>query len=404
MQDSGSNQLSDMVAGLPGVTIIDPENQVPTPPPSPDDLPGGPPLPVEDANPPKLPGEGDEPPVVPNWFDAAKPVFTELFGEEIPDQDKLRERIKQNNEELVSLREVSKTYNKTSHEQQQQRITELEAENGQLMQDVNPLTHFSSEDSYRAEQLKKIFPAYNRKAVEELASTDLEKMDVLKAIRLNYQLNYGKDDVEWQNKCMEKDYGAEFDEDGNLVTVEPVMERAAMDIIKEFKKIKETEIPKVKDYRSIVEQRTNDQKVKVEKLKTDWKPVMEAALTNLKKLTIPFMGPDGKTPANFDFVLEEQATKPYIEHAVELMATSGREPNEENLKSVMQSVVNNLMLTNLTKIATAYANARASEIDELWATETNNPRKINQAQKPKEPEVKKYSKEAAEKTILDGWS
>jgi hypothetical protein len=330
-------------------------------------------------------------------------VFSELFGEEIPDQDKLKERIKQNNAELVSLREVSKTYNKTVHEQQQARILALEAENNQLMQDVNPLSHFSSEDAYRSEQLKKIFPNYNRKAIEELTSSDLDKMDVLKAIRLNYQLNYGKDDIEWQNKCMEKDYGAEFDEEGNLVTVEPVMERAAMDIIKDFKKIKETEIPKVKDYKSAIEQRTTEQKAKVEKLKTDWKPIMESALSKLTKLTIPFTSPDGKTPSNFEFALEEQATAPYISQAVELMANSGREPNEENLKSVMQSVINNLLLSNLTKIATAYGNAKATEIDELWAKETHNPRKINQSQKPKEVEVNKYSKEAAENTILGDW-
>jgi hypothetical protein len=172
--------------------------------------------------------------------------------------------------------------------------------------------------------------------------------------------------------------------------------------LKGFKKIKETELPQIKDYNAIKEQRVTESKQKVEGLKTAWSPIIEKAITGLQKLTIPFKDAEGK-PDNFEFIIPEESLKPYISQMVDRLSTTGRELSEDNLKAAVNSVYERVLLDNFYPISRAYTNKKLAELDEKWSSETHNPRKINQEQRPPSQEgLKPNSKEEAEATFMRG--
>jgi len=379
------------MADIPGGHVLESFNaQIPennTPPGIPPETPPG--------TPPGTPTSVD-------WYESAKPVVTELFeNEEAPTTaDDFKTRLKAERAELRTLREQGKTVNKEAIEASQARIAELEAEREELLKDINPLSHFSSEAAYRAEQLKMKFPDNNPQAIEQIISADFGKMTPIDILRLNLVFEYGITNQEEQNTWIEKKYQVDLTDEEAVNDV--MMKTDSRDILKGFKKIKETEVPQMKDYNAIKEQRVTESKQKVEGLKTAWSPIIEKAITGLQKLTIPFKDAEGK-PDNFEFIIPEESLKPYISQMVDRLSTTGRELSEDNLKAAVNSVYERVLLDNFYPISRAYTNKKLAELDEKWSSETHNPRKINQEQRPPSQEgLKPNSKEEAEATIMRG--
>jgi len=269
------------------------------------------------------------------------------------------------------------------------------------MQDINPMAHFSSEQAYKTEQFKKKFPDADPRAIESVMSADLAKIGVIDSIRLNLAFEYGLVDKDDQDQWIEKKYGVDVTE----VDAEPdvMMKTDARDIKKKLQGVQSTELPQVKDYKTIKEQRVAEAKVKSDRLKGEWAPVVDRAVLSMQELPIPFKDADGKDDV-FKFTIPAETLKPYAAKVAEVLATAGKEVDEGTLKAAMSSVYERVLIDNYQKIMSAYANKKLAELDESWSRETNNPRKINQAQKPVEvQDVKPHSKEAAEQEILGGW-
>lgn len=366
--------------------IIDPAEVIVTDPPV-DPIPGDP------------APNADNPPVK-SWFDDAKPVFAELLEEEPESIDALKTKISTERTELKELREKAKQFNPELVTTINDRIKQLELENEELMKDIDPMSHFTSEQAYRSEQLKRKFPDKNPHALDLIMNNDIAKLSPVDVIRLNLAFDYGVTNPDQQDKWIEKKYGVDLsDEEADM---DIMMQTDAVDIGRRLQAVKQTEIPQVKDYKTIKEQKLAEVTQKQAKLATDWAPIVDKAVTSLKKLTLSFKDSEGKDDP-FEFAIDETSLVPYSKRVTEILAKGGKELSEENLSSVMNTVKERLVVENLSKIITSYSNKKLAELDEKWAKETNNPRKINQSQRPPVVETAKAnSKEAAEAEIM-GW-
>lgn len=371
------------------------------------DIPGGhvvDPTAIGTPEPPTPPASGDEPappaapivPDTPDWFAGVKPVFKEILEEEPASIDDVKAKIT----ELKELRLKAKDYDPEKAKAATARVHDLELEVEELMKDINPLSHFRSEEAYRAEQMARLFPENNPDSIHKIMAADLDKLSVVDAIRLHLEFTYGITSPDEQKEWIEEQYGVDISDDEFAPKAK--MKTDAIDFKKQLKTIKTTELPKIKDYKAMKDQRTADATAKQEKLTTDWAPVVDKAVASLKKISIPFKNAEGKDEP-LEFAIEEATLTPYAKKVTEILSKGGRELNEDNLKGAMTSVYERLLIDNLPKIILSYANRELVKLDESWAKETHNPRKINQQQRPPEhQDVKPNSKEAAEAELLRG--
>jgi len=393
---TGSSNIFDLsaeLADIPGGQVVDPSlGMVPA---SGDD-PGTPPADT-------VPPAGDPPAADPvDWFTAAKPVFKELLEEEPESVEALRTRISTERAELKELRNKAKEFDPALVQTINDRLKAIEAENEELLRDINPISHFRSEEAYRREQLAILFKGkdYSEKGIDIVLSNDVTKMSAMDVIKAGLILEYGVDSEEDMTKILERKYNIDATEED--LDKDPYVKSVAKDFRKTLLEIKNTEIPKAKDYKAIKDQRLADMTTKQVQLETAWSPVVDKAVKSLTKLTVPFKGADGKDES-FEFAVEESTLLPYVKRVTDILAKGGKELSEENLRGVMSTVHDRVVLDNLQKITAAYTNQKLAELDERWARETNNPRKLNQQQKPPAAQdVKPHSKEAAEAFFLQG--
>lgn len=320
------------------------------------------------------------------------------FGEEAKTKEDILKGFTSAREELANFRESSKKYNKDVFETQSNRIKELEASNEELMGAVDPLAHFSSPESYKKEQLIKKFPGKDPAAITVIMSDKFEDLSPVDMLKLNTKFRYGFNDTKEIQDYLEEKYGVDFDDEDFEPTA--MMRADAIDAKENLMEVRNAEIPEVKDYKKVLEDRKKEQDEAIAANKEAWTPVVNKALEGFSKLSLKL--PD-KNGDEFDFDFEFDKKQLEGVQDILLQNLGSQEVNEDNLTKIMTSLRRELLLNNFKAIFRAGSGQLLAELDEQWATETNNPRKLNMDVKHNSGKTKQeQSKEQAEEDILSG--
>ena len=272
------------------------------------------------------------------------------------------------------------------------KASELESENGEISQELetlkdqhaklkeelNPLSYFSSEEAYVAEQLRKKYPTMDAVAIQKAVLTDLSAMNDLDVLALQEVIKRpGVAGGEAMAKrLIASDLGIdleappeEWDEMAKAKLV-----RDSYDARQELGKFQqEVELPTTKSEEDLLAEGAQ----RADTIKKEWEPILPE-LTKFEKISIP--GPEGSQPFEFEVPQEFQDG---LGEMFEAMITSGElEANKDTVAFMMEQRNKEFIYQNLGKIREAIEADVRSSVTKKTDEELNNQEEPNSNARP----------------------
>ncbi len=319
------------------------------------------------------PASTQEPPAEPSKDDRLA-WLSEKLGVKLEKEDQLNDYAKR----LRGYEEVEAKAKQADTLQGQ--LEELKIKNDELTKQLDPLSYFASENDFKVQQLKKLYPDRNPYVLQEIVEKDLSKMDdvdvLVKAVMIdNPDLRGGeagaRDAV--LGKYLEEGALLEEADDRTLNRIK-IDANAAR---RQLRALTDVELPKIQT----LEDRQKAQEEKVASIREGWKPYME-------KIAAPdaLEIKDAEGNKLFDFELEEGSTSGIADYLDAFVVAGELEPSEETLMTVIDQRDRDLVYDNLPKILAVYKNQLLSEFQKKVDEELNNTKPPNTAE-PTDKEV-----------------
>lgn len=275
--------------------------------------------------------------------------------------------------------------NASKYQDIQQRNVELEAakksleeKNKELQAGADPLSYFSSEDAYIAEQIKKRLPEVDPGVMAKLLSQDRSNMADFDLLAYDWLRKYPntKGGLDGARKVVAKKYGVELDDPAEEWddVAQNMMMADARDVGREIDRLK-GEIPLP---RALTPEEREAQRVEaVNKMRASWAPYTND-IAGFDKLTVP--GDDGSVMLEMEIPQAFRESLPeYINGIIE---KTGLEPTPESLKEVIDYRNRTFVYEYLPKILEVYGSNIRSEIEKKYNIELNNQTPPNNVQAP----------------------
>ena len=259
-----------------------------------------------------------------------------------------------------------------------QELETLKDQHAKLKEELNPLSYFSSEEAYVAEQLRKKYPTMDAVAIQKAIMTDVSKMDDLDVLALQDVIKRpgvaGGEAL--AKRLIADDLGIDLEtppeEWGELAKGK--LTRAAYDARQELGKFQqEVELPTTKSEEDLLAESAQ----KADAIKKEWEPILPE-LTKFDKISIP--GPEGSQPFEFEV---PQSFKDGLGEMFEAMITSGElEANKDTVAFMMEQRNKEFIYQNLGKIREAIEADVRSSVTKKTDEELNNQGEPNSNARP----------------------
>jgi len=356
--------------------------------------------------PPTDPPPTDPPPTDPPPTDPISLSMEDLsdwgFDDTVKTKDDVISRMKSTREEHTTLKSAFKSasekYNETTFNSQKAEFDKLKKQNNDLMGAIDPVSHFSSPESFKREQLIKKFPGKSPSAISKIMGEDLSKMEPLNLLRLQVQFKYGWDDKSKIDSLLEDEYDVDLKDTDFTLT--PKMEARGVDALEELSVVKNTEIDEPTDYKTQMENTIKEHDTKVKASKEAWVPITEKALKNLDKLSFELPDRNGKN-FKYEFDIDPKQLEGVAEFMANQLSLDGGEVSQEKLKKAMDNIYWELVKANFSQIFANASGTQLAKLDQEWSDHTNNTRRLNtKVRQPKDKTSQQLSKEQAEDKIM----
>ncbi len=249
-----------------------------------------------------------------------------------------------------------------------QELDSLRSSHAALKKELDPLSYFSSQEAYVAEQLRKKYPTMDAVAIQKAVTQDVSEMSDIDVLALHDTIKRpgARGGEEMAKKILADDYGVDLSEPSSQwdEIARGKIERAAFDARQEIKTFSsEVEMPSAKSE----EDRQADRAQAAEALKAEWEPITPK-LTSFDKITIP--GQEGEEAFEFEV---PQSFRDELGGFFEAMITQGElEPTEETISFLIEQRNKEFIYQNLDKIRASIVAAERSAAEERLDRELNN--------------------------------
>jgi hypothetical protein len=351
------------------------------------DTPGTPPVtPVVEPTPPVTP-ETPATPVTPTTPETPPVEFNlESFNKHFGKEYKKPEEIKSLFDLPTKITEVESKL--TEFEKTKQELADYKKRYEEVGKYIDPKSFFANEKLYQTNLMLKKYPDKDVALMTRISSLDIDKADNFDLLVLNEMLKnpsieggeagaqemlaskYGvdltQDRKEWERLARNQ-----IGTDGNQVRSE----------FKAFQKV-DPELPiDVEKVKSDLLAREN---AKIETKKSEWKPLMDKALSDFKELPIFDQDEKGDLKEIYKYQVEysEEDKKSIAEDMINYLAYTGQDVNEKSIKNSLDLIKGRYLLSQLPKIMKSYGLQIATQKDEEWHQKVNNDNPLSDKQLP----------------------
>jgi len=312
-----------------------------------------------------------EPATDPGTEPATEPAVepaTEDFSEE--QLNTLFETTGKTKEDIRSIFSQGQKYSELEKERDEmtkERETLL-SQNTELRKGLNPLSHFSSEQAYVAEQLRIKYPTMDAVAIQKAVTQDISKMSDLDVLALQDVIKHpgAKGGEPMAKRILADDYGVDPSEPAEQwdELSRAKIERKAYEAREELMTFqKEVELPSIKSEEDLKAERAQ----KAEGLKTQWAPAL-SKMSEFANVTLP----GTEEGATFDFEVPQSFRDGLGEYFESVIVNGGLEPNEDTVKFLIEQRNKDFIYQNLDKILIARDADQASKLQKKTDDELNN--------------------------------
>lgn len=286
--------------------------------------------------------------------------LSEKFGFNLDDEKQL-ESVVQRYKDYDALSKRVKEVEKLESEN-----ATLKEKNKTIVESLNPMSYFASEEDFKAQQLKKLYPDKDPYILQQLVTTNLSELDdidvlVKRTLVDNPNLSGGeagaRDAVLADFLPEDMDVEEMDDRTKNRIKI------AANKARREIKEMLDVDIPTPPSADKLLEEREQ----RMTEIKEAWKPFIND-IVNPDVLEIK----DDKGNKLFDFKLDGSDKDGVAEFLDAFIAAGEMKPTEENLAIVTQQRDKDLIYENLPKILTVYKNMLKSQFQERLDKELGN--------------------------------
>jgi hypothetical protein len=283
-------------------------------------------------------------------------------------------------EDLKSVFSLGDKYSELekTHDAASQELESVKAQNLELKKGLDPLSYFSSDEAYVAEQLRKKYPKMDPVAIQTAMTKDLDQMTDLDVLALQDVIKRpGLSGGEvTAKKILAADYGVDLEEateEWDDIAKERIR-RAAYDAREEIKTFQsEVELPSAKSDEDLQAERSKE----LEDLRAQWGTVMPE-MQKFDKISIP-----GKEEGQFFEFEVDQEFKDGLGEYFDIMITNGElEPNEETVQFLREQRNKEFVYQNLDKIIAAHESDLRSKLTQQTDEELNNTTPANTQEAP----------------------
>lgn len=328
-----------------------------------------------------------------DWFDLSK--INERFGTSFQSEDEIKSTISS----LSSYQELS---------QKKGYYEELEKILPEVLAELDGRTGTPEEFAlnYTVNQLSQ---GRDRSVVQRIVGSDIQKMDAIEAIVLQYQFMAPNlsDKHELVVKSVLQDLGVDTEDpefDANNIQIKDVVKFARMEAdAKKFLKdqVSSVQVPPIKDFKKEIEARAEARKQAEAESQTvrqkrvqDWTGKAKEIASQVTK--IDFMETkDGKDVVDFTYQIPKEYLDEVIPYLVEYAVESGYDVNADGVKKVQDEFIQFIKDEKQDEIRRAYGSEIASRIKAEMDAKIHNPKPINTQEAPSSQE-KTYQQEANE--------
>jgi len=230
-----------------------------------------------------------------------------------------------------------------------QELDTIKQQNAELKKGLDPLSYFSSEQTYIAEQLRKKYPTMDPVAIQTAITKDISEMSDIDVLALQDVIKRpgisGGESM--SKKLLANKYGIDLSEPASEwdELARGALQRDAYDARQELNTFKsEVELPSIKTEEELQAERAKQ----TEDLKAQWAPVLPK-LQAFDKITIP-----GKEEGQgFEFEVPQEFRDGLGDYFEAMIVNGELQPNEETVKFMMVQREKDFIHQNLSKIYTA---------------------------------------------------
>lgn len=297
------------------------------------------------------PGQAPEPDQTPEPGQTTETGQTQEPTQEAIDDEKLNsffETTGKTSEDIRNTFALGAKYSEieSKNSEMSQRLEELQARNAELKKGLDPLSHFSSEQAYVAEQLRKKYPTMDPVAIQKAVGSDLSKMEDLDVLALldTVKRPGAKGGEVMSKRIIADQYGIDPSEPVEAWDdlAKAKIERAAIDARHELSTFQsEVELPTIKSEEDLEAERAQS----IEELKGQWAEVLPI-MQNFSKITLPGLE-EGKS---FEFEVPQEF-RDGLGETFEAMIVNGElEPDKETVQLMIEQRNKDFLYQNLEKI------------------------------------------------------
>jgi len=290
-------------------------------------------------------------------------------------------------EDIKSIFTLGGKYSDIEKELNEVRV-ELESSKereAELRKGLDPMSYFTSEQNYIAEQLRKKYPDMDPLSIQKAVTTDLTKMDDLDVLALKDVIEtpgYSGGEA-MAKKILADDFGVDLSEPSEQwdELARAKIERAAIKARKELSQFKtEVEIPSVRNEEDLKAERAQ----KLEDLKTKWRPAISQLSTGFDKITVP-----GEEPGQvrYEFVVPQSFRDGLPQYFEDIITNGELDPGDEVVADLIVERNKEFIYQNLGKILEAFEKDIRSGVQKQTDQNLNNNEPPNTSTKPDEGTV-----------------
>ena len=275
----------------------------------------------------------------------------------------------------------------SEYEEMKAKYDDSQSTNELLIEQLDPLTHFTSEGAMKLEQFKKANPKKDAVVAQKIFATEdlstIDDLDIVKMGRRFKNSNLPGNDADLEEAIKDElgiDPELPREEWSNVVKIK--LSRLAGEYRDAFDEAKANVVlPKTVNIEELKAQRKEAAEKRQTELTEGWGKTAEAAIKSTSKLQVPVGTPaEGEDQKFFEWDLGTPP-KAEIESLKESYINFGIEVNEETTKLFDQSLKMTLMEKNMPQIMSKAIDDALARQKEEFLDKSHNPNPLKDSQR-----------------------
>lgn len=295
----------------------------------------------------------------------------------------------------------------------QSQLEDLQSKYAEAKSQLDPRKHFVNEEEYKRQLiLQKYGQEVNPSALNKIVSSDFDNMSDLEVLTLAKQItnpNLIGGEAGARELVLDS-LGLDSDTDLNdLGTLErnKLADQAAS-ARREIGKLRDIEVPEVRDLDAARQEAQQQHEQKVEELKGKWADASDKMLNSFENFNVYDTDKDGNRQELFSFKVDDNFKSEARNALVDMMANNEVGVSDETIQEAKQYLQDVYLRKNFSKMIKAYGEDVAAKITEQKDKETDNPKEIEDSQPPasetdkQQKELEDWVKNQQSKSTAEG--